>query len=99
MVLQRSTARPTTSRGSRHGPLLLFGLSTSIHGSLLVDGSTCQLIVGQVEEQVQTVLQLDGKPIAEEVGFLFICVNMVGPILDENVELACVVLHRVVPLL
>jgi hypothetical protein len=57
-VLQRSTAGPTTSRGSKHDPLLflLFGLYTSLHGSLLVNGSTCQIVVGQVREEVQVVL-------------------------------------------
>jgi hypothetical protein len=53
-ILQRSTARPTTSRGSRHDPLplLLFGLSTCLHGSFLVDGSTSLLVLGQVGEHV-----------------------------------------------
>jgi hypothetical protein len=45
------------------------------------------------------ILQLDREPIAEEVGFLLICVDMVGPVLGEGVELAYVVVHGVVPLL
>jgi hypothetical protein len=45
-VLQGSTAR-TASGGSWHCPLpfLLFGRFTGLHGALLVNGSTCQLIV------------------------------------------------------
>jgi hypothetical protein len=38
-VLWRSTTR-TTSGVSWHGPLLLFGRFTSLHGALLVNGST-----------------------------------------------------------
>jgi hypothetical protein len=45
------------------------------------------------------VLQLDREPIAEEVGFLLICVDMVGPILGESLELVKAVMHGVVPLL
>jgi hypothetical protein len=44
------------------------------------------------------ILLLDGKPIAEEVDFLLICVDMVSPILSEGVELVHVVIHGVVPL-
>jgi hypothetical protein len=48
MVLWVSTARPTTSRGSRHDPLplVVFSLSTSLHHPLLIYGSTQQVIVG-----------------------------------------------------
>jgi hypothetical protein len=100
-VLWRSTTIPTTNRGSRHDPLplLLFGLSTCLHYPLLVYGGTRQVIVGQVGGLDQTDLQLDGKPIVEEVGFLLICVDVVGPILGKGVELSSIVIHGVVPLL
>jgi hypothetical protein len=45
------------------------------------------------------VLQLDGKCLAGQIGFLFVHVDMVGPILREVVKLAHVVIHTVVPLL
>jgi hypothetical protein len=45
------------------------------------------------------VLPLDGKPIAEEVSFLLIRVDMVGAILGKGVELMSIVIHGVVPLL
>ena len=48
---------------------------------------------------MQMTLQLDHEPIAEDTGFLLIRVNMVGSVLGEGVELANVVIHRVVPLL
>jgi hypothetical protein len=48
---------------------------------------------------MQMALQLDSKPIAEDTGFLLICVHMVGSVLGQGVELANVVTHRVVPLL
>jgi hypothetical protein len=43
------------------------------------------------------VLQLDGEPIVEDVGFLLFRVDMVGPILGEGVELVSIVVHSVVP--
>ncbi len=76
-VLWRSTARPTTSRGSRHDPLLLLSLSNGLHCPLLINGGTRQFIIGQVGGLNQVVLQLVGKPIAVEVGFLLICINMI----------------------
>jgi hypothetical protein len=48
---------------------------------------------------MQMALQLDREPTVEDTGFLFICVNMVGSVLGEGVELANVVIHRVIPLL
>jgi hypothetical protein len=49
VVLRRSTARTTTSRGSKHHPLplplLLIGLSNGLHQPLLINGSTRQFIV------------------------------------------------------
>jgi hypothetical protein len=100
-ILGRSTARPTTSRGSRHDPLpfLLLGLSTCLHCPLLVYGGARQVIVRHVGGLDQTVLQLDGKPLAEEVGFLLINVDTVGPILGKGVELSSIVIHSAVPLL
>jgi hypothetical protein len=46
-VLWRSTARTTTTSGSRHHPLPLFLISlyNGLHHPLLVDGCTWQLIV------------------------------------------------------
>jgi hypothetical protein len=43
----------------------------------LIDDSTRQVIVGQVGEWNQVILQLDGKPIVEEVGFLLVRVHVV----------------------
>jgi hypothetical protein len=48
---------------------------------------------------MQMALQLDREPTVEDTGFLFICVNMVGSVLGEGVELANVVIHKVIPLL
>jgi hypothetical protein len=47
VVLWRSTARTTAASGSSHHPLPLFliGLNNGLHHPLLVNGSTCQLIV------------------------------------------------------
>jgi hypothetical protein len=45
------------------------------------------------------ILQLDGEPLVEELGFLLDRVDVVCPILGEAVELVVVVLHGVVPLL
>jgi hypothetical protein len=42
---------------------------------------------------------LDHEPVAEEVGFLLIHVDMIGAVLGKGVELVSVVIHRVVPLL
>jgi hypothetical protein len=42
---------------------------------------------------------VDGKTIAEEVGFLVIRVNMVGPVLGRGVKLLSIVIHDVVSLL
>jgi hypothetical protein len=52
-VLQKSTARPTTARGNRHHhlPLPLISISNDLHQPLLINGSTHQVIVGQVGEQ------------------------------------------------
>jgi hypothetical protein len=51
-VLRRSTARTTTGRRSRHHlfPLLLVSLSNILDQPLLIDGGTCQVIVGQARE-------------------------------------------------
>jgi hypothetical protein len=78
-VLRRSTARTITSRGSMHHPLplLLLDLSNSLHCPFLINGGTCQFIVGQVGGLNHVVLQLDGKPFMEEVGFLLIRINMI----------------------
>ena len=86
-VLRGSTAR-TASGGSGHYPLplLLFGRFTGLHGALLVDGSTCQLIVCQVLGENQAILQLNSEPLAKELGLLGIRINMVGPVLCQIVE-------------
>jgi hypothetical protein len=46
-VLQRSTARTTTTSGSRHCPLssFLINLSNGLYHPLLVNGCTCHLII------------------------------------------------------
>jgi hypothetical protein len=64
VVLCRSTARTTTTSGSRHHPfpLFLIGLNNGLHHPLLVDGCTCQLIVRQAREMYQALLQMDGEP-------------------------------------
>jgi hypothetical protein len=99
-VLQRSTARTTTACRSRHQllPLFLIGLSNGLHHPLLVNGSTCQLVVRQAREMHQALLQVDGEPCAVQVGFLLIRVDVVGAILSQGVELSCVVEYIVVPL-
>jgi hypothetical protein len=78
-VLQRSTARTTTSRRSGHHllPLFLIGLSNGLHHPFLVSGCTCQLIVRQVGEMYQTLLQVDGEPCTVQVGLLLICINVI----------------------
>jgi hypothetical protein len=100
-VLQRSTARTTTACRSRHQllPLFLIGLSNGLHHPLLVNGSTCQLVVRQAREMHQALLQVDGEPCAVQVGLLLIRVDVVGAILSQGVELSCVVEYTVVPLL
>jgi hypothetical protein len=45
------------------------------------------------------ILQLDSEPLAEELRFLLIRVDVMSPVLGEADELAAVVVHRVVPLL
>jgi hypothetical protein len=99
VIFQRSTDRSTASKESRHDPLPLplFDVSTCLHRPLLVYGSTCQVIVGQVGGLDQMVLQLDGEPLVEHVSFLLFPADMLGPILGEGVELASVVIHSVVP--
>jgi hypothetical protein len=91
VVLGRSTPRPTTSKGSSHDPfpLLLFGLNYGLHCPPLVCGGTREVIAGQVAGLDQMILQLDGKPITEEDGFLLIHVDVVGPILGKGIELLC----------
>jgi hypothetical protein len=100
-VLGRSTARTTTASRSMHHLLSLFliGLSNSLHHPLLVDGCTCQLIVRQAREMHQALLQLDGEPCIIQVGLLFICVDVVSPVLSKSVELPRVVEYTMVPLL
>jgi hypothetical protein len=100
-VLWRGTARTTASSGSRHHPLPLFliGLSNGLHHPLLVDGCSCQLIVRQAREMYQALLQMDGEPCTVQVGLLFIRVDVVCAILNQGVELHCVVEYTVVPLL
>jgi hypothetical protein len=100
-VLGRSTARTTTASRSMHHLLSLFliGLSNSLHHPLLVDGCTCQLIVRQAREMHQALLQLDGEPCIIHVGLLFICVDVVSPVLSKSVELPRVVEYTMVPLL
>jgi hypothetical protein len=58
-----------------------------------------KVIIGQVGGLDQAVLHLDGKPFKEEVGFLLIHINMVGPKLGKGVELSSVVENCMVPLL
>jgi hypothetical protein len=65
----------------------------------LVYGGTRQVIVGHVLELDHTVLQLDGKPLTEELSILHIHVLMVGPILGKGGKLLSVVVRGVVPLL
>jgi hypothetical protein len=78
-VLGRSTARPTSAGGSWHCPLslLFLSLSNGLHCPLVINGGTRQVIVGQVGGLYQVVLQLDGKPIVIEVGFLLICIYVI----------------------
>jgi hypothetical protein len=45
------------------------------------------------------ILQLDSEPLAEELGFLLVHVDMMSPVLGEAIELVIVVVHGVVPLL
>jgi hypothetical protein len=45
------------------------------------------------------VLQLDRKRIVEEVGFLLIRADVVGPIFGKGVELSPVAIHYMVPML
>jgi hypothetical protein len=100
-VLGRSTARTTTVNGSRHHrlPPFLIGLCNGLHHPFLVDGCTCQLIVRQTREMYQALLQMDGEPRTVQVCLIFICVNVVGAILSQGVELPRVVEYTVVLLL
>jgi hypothetical protein len=63
-VLQRGTARTTTSRRSGHHllPLFLISRSNSLHHPFLVSGCTCQLVVRQVGKMYQMLLQVYGEP-------------------------------------
>jgi hypothetical protein len=45
------------------------------------------------------ILQLDSEPLAEELRFLLIRVDVMSPVLGEANELAAIVVLRVVPLL
>jgi hypothetical protein len=47
----------------------------------------------------QALLQMDGEPCTVQVGLLFIRVDVVCAILNQGVELHCVVEYTVVPLL
>jgi hypothetical protein len=98
-VLQWSTAR-TSPGGSWHGPLSLLFLCclTSLHGALLIYGGTGQVIVRQAQILNQAVLQLNIEPLAVELSFLCISVNMVPTILCHVVKLLSVVIHKMVPL-
>jgi hypothetical protein len=100
-VLWRSTARTTATSGFWHHalPLFLIGLNNDLHHPLLVNDCTCQLVVRQAREMHYALLQVDGEPYTVQVGLLFICVNMVGAILRQGVELPCVVKYTAVPLL
>jgi hypothetical protein len=100
-VLQRSTARTTTTRGSRHHHLSLFliSLSNGLHHPLLVNGCTCQLVVRQAREMHQALLHMDGEPCTIQVGLLFIRVDVVCAIFSQGVELPCVVEYIAVPML
>jgi hypothetical protein len=55
----RSTARTTTTSGSRHHdfPLRLINLGNGLHHSLLTNGHTRELIVRQAGELYQALLQ------------------------------------------
>jgi hypothetical protein len=78
-VLGRSSARTTTASGSRHHLLALFiiGPSNGLHQPFLINGGTCQFIVGGDRRKVQAFLQVDGKPFTIEVSFLLIRVDVV----------------------
>jgi hypothetical protein len=65
----------------------------------ILQRSTGQLIVGQVGGYDQTILQLWGEPLVEELNLLIINVNVVCPVLRELVELLAVLIDGVVPLL
>jgi hypothetical protein len=65
----------------------------------ILQRSTGQLIVGQVGGYDQTILQLWGEPLVEELNLLIINVNVVCPVLREVVELLAVLIDGVVPLL
>jgi hypothetical protein len=78
-VLGRSTARTTTTSGSRHHPLslLLIGLNNGLHHPLLINGCTRPLIVRQAGELYQALLQVDGESYTVQVSLLLIFVNVV----------------------
>jgi hypothetical protein len=63
-VLQRGTARTTTSRRSGHHllPLFLISHSNDLRHPFLISGCTCQLVVRQVGEMYQTLLQVYSEP-------------------------------------
>jgi hypothetical protein len=44
------------------------------------------------------ILQLNSKPLAKELGFLCICIDMKTPVLCQVVELLGVLVDRAVPL-
>jgi hypothetical protein len=98
-VLRGSTAR-TASGGSGHYPLpfLLFGRFTGLHGALLVNSSTCQLIVWQVLGENQTILQQNSEPLAKKLSLLHISINMVSLVLRQIVEFLNILVDRAVPL-
>jgi hypothetical protein len=78
---------------------LPLSMDPGLHHPFLVDGCTCQLIVRQTREMYQALLQMDGEPRTVQVCLLFICVNVVGAILSQGVELPRVVEYTVVLLL
>jgi hypothetical protein len=100
-ILWSNTARTPTASRSRHHPLPLFliNLSNGLHHPLLVNGCTCQLVVWQAREMHQALLQMDSEPYMEQVGLLFIRVDVVWLVLSKSVELPHVVEYIVVPLL
>jgi hypothetical protein len=78
-ILGRSTARTTTTSGSRHQlvPLLLINLDNCLHHSLLINGCTKQLNVRQAGELNQALLQVHGESGTVSIGLLLIHVDVV----------------------
>jgi hypothetical protein len=76
----------------------LFGRFTGLHGALLVNSSTCQLIVWQVLGENQAILQLNSEPLVKELSPLRISIHMVTPVLRQIIEFLDILIDRAVSL-